>query len=899
MFTGALSPERAYQLLAREDDQLAGLDRVEKWTRTLAEAIPALDVFDEQLIDIPRLARDTARLLGPEIERAARQPGSALAIPLLLARTASPGAEPDMTENTASSFVRMASGTVSNLASLPLSEHPVPRPEQDAVEAVLAEHGMAVIAGGPGAGKTVLSEMAARSRRAGESLRLLWWVKATTPQHRIEACEALLLEFGEKPADDTQAQVRALLARHGGWFVIVDDAPDFETVRQLIPAEHASDAVLVTTRSAASFPRPVIVELDAADESTLREIARRRLPNDISESELDELLGACAGNPLIVATACAYLADTGASVSALVALMHSAPSRVLAARPDSAGYVGVLESIRSEARSELAWPLLVAVAVSGGSNVPRRVFEKALAAEADAGIRIDEAFRELMSLGVVAVRSAVVESHALTASVVLDLAEPALCAASAELLLKAVHDLVDVPGRRLLPGLAAVVDAAGSLVDQQPLRVTARTLLAERLAEQGLTHSAHRQLEAARAVPGVAGIRAAQLLIVQSEARVHLFAGESARALQLAESVVDDPAAKDELRAAAHVTIAWAAKALGDRTTAQLSIAETLRLVPDAPDVRALHDHFFLLDEPAAERVDRYLELAESSGTELRGHFLTMASRSSILTGQTSEAVELAQRAVDADRAVGGDRSLNVARDLNDLGMALVADGDLENATTALNESIEIYQEEQESHSHAALPMLHLGRVLTQRAQKTDPPDTHLLVQARTTLEHAIALQTRAAPDSEDHAGMLYAYGDTFMVFGDAGDPRRALELFREAARIDRAVHGEGHREVGLDVSRMMDAQLMLGDVDAALESFDLVKKHVHLWVADDPVIALNLLSQEGVALLVASGEDSSRIAELPALASQIETLLPRTEIAQENRQMAGEILSEIRKRVG
>src|SRR5690606_13092161 len=213
MFTGALSPERAYQLLAREDDQLAGLDRVEKWTRTLAEAIPALEVFDEQLIDIPRLARDTARLLGPEIERAARQPGSALAIPLLLARTASPGAEPDMTENTASSFVRMASGTVSNLASLPLSEHPVPRPEQDAVEAVLTEHGMAVIAGGPGAGKTVLSEMAARSRRAGESLRLLWWVKATTPQHRIEACEALLLEFGEKPADDTQAQVRALLAR--------------------------------------------------------------------------------------------------------------------------------------------------------------------------------------------------------------------------------------------------------------------------------------------------------------------------------------------------------------------------------------------------------------------------------------------------------------------------------------------------------------------------------------------------------------------------------------------------------------------------------------------------------------------------------------------------------------
>src|SRR5690606_31936506 len=119
-------------------------------------------------------------------------------------------------------------------------------------------------------------------------------------------------------------------------------------------------------------------------------------------------------------------------------------------------------------------------------------------------------------------------------------------------------------------------------------------------------------------------------------------------------SVVDDPVAGDDLRAAAHVVIAWAASNLGRPATARRSIAEALRLVPDDAGVQSLHDHFFLLDAPPNQRVARYLELAESSDAELRGHFLAMASRSSILTGQTAEAVELAQRAVDADRAAGG-----------------------------------------------------------------------------------------------------------------------------------------------------------------------------------------------------------------------------------------------------
>ncbi|MGO8609947.1 tetratricopeptide repeat protein, partial [Rhizobium johnstonii] len=79
------------------------------------------------------------------------------------------------------------------------------------------------------------------------------------------------------------------------------------------------------------------------------------------------------------------------------------------------------------------------------------------------------------------------------------------------------------------------------------------------------------------------------------------------------------------------------------------------------------------------------------------GHFLTMASRSCIDAGRPADAVAIAQRAVSVDRAVGGERSLHVARDLNDLGMALIAHGQLAEAAAALEESIQIYREEHEA----------------------------------------------------------------------------------------------------------------------------------------------------------------------------------------------------------
>ena len=890
----SLKPKRAYLLLGQQDEQLAAPDRVERWSRLLREELPLLGVIDEQAVDIARLAQETARSLAREIDRAARQPESVLALPLLLARSASADTGVGVPEETASTFVRASSGALSNIATLPLSEQPVARPEQDSVEALLAEHRLAVISGGPGAGKSVLAEMTARSRSAGEDLELVWWVSAKTPQLLLDACEALLRELGEQPTDDLPAQIRSLLARRRGWFVVVDDAPGFDTLRELLPTAHAGGTVLVTTRSAASFPKHAVVQMDAADDTTLRGIARRRLPDEVSEGEIDDLLGACAGNPLIVSTASGYVSETGTSVASLVALMRSSPSRVLGGRPESAGFVGVLAAVRDGARGGLAWRLLVAVAVSGGNGVPRRLFETAFAEEADAQLRIDDAFRELIGIGVVSVRGALVQSHALTASVVLDLAEQPLRAASADLLMASIRDLVDVPGRSLPPGIAAVVDAVDPQLEaQRASRVVVRILLAERLAEQGSVAGARRQIEAARAVPFVGQSPDAQIVILQSEARVHLLAGESLEAKHAAERVVAEAAAPDDLRAAAHVTIAWAADALGDPAAARRSIAEALRMMPDDEGVQALHEHFFLLDVPAVERVTGFLELAERSSDEMRGHFLTMASRSSIEAGLSAEAVEYARRAVQIDREVGGERSLHVARDLNDLGMALIADGQLEEAAAALRESVEIYREDQESHSHTALPLLHLGRVLSLRAQETQPPDAGLLGQARRTLEEAIALQRAAAPESDDHASMLYASGDVFLLSGDA---HRALDSYREAVRIDRAVHGETHREVGVDIARVMQAQLMLGDADGALGSLLTVKAQLPEWERGDPDLAMRLLCMQAGALLALPPERVLQKAELGGVISRIQVLRRAPGLTEEHRSMAREVLSSAAK---
>ncbi|NJI59498.1 tetratricopeptide repeat protein [Microbacterium oxydans] len=896
MVADALRPKQAYRLLAQHDPQLAAPDRVDRWSLTFRQELPALDVIDERTVDIPRLAQETARLLAQEIDRAARQPDSALALPLLLARSAPADTVSGAREENASTFARSPSGAVSNIATLPLSEQPVARPEQDVVEETLSAHRLAVIAGGQGAGKSVLAEMTARSWSAHEDLELVWWVSAKTPQLLLDACESLLQEFGEQPMGDLPAQVRSLLARRDGWLVVVDDAPGFDTVRELLPAEHESGTVLVTTRSAASFPKHAVVQVDGANDATLRGIARRRLPDDVSEGEVDEVLGACAGNPLIVSTACGYVAETGTSVASLVALMRSSPSRVLAGRPESAGFVGVLAAVRDDARGGLAWQLLVAVAVSGGSGVPRRLFETAFAEETDAQLRIDEAFRELIGIGVVSIRGALVQSHALTASVVLDLTERPLRAGSAVLLIEAVLGLIDVPGRRLLPGLAAVIDAVDPLLEtQRASRVVARILLAERLAEQGSVSGAYRQIQAARAVPFVHESPDAQVVILQSEARVHLLAGESGQAKQAAERVVADAAAPDDLRAAAHVTIAWAEEALGDPAAARRSIAETLRLMPDDEGVQSLHDQFFLTDVPAAERVAGYLELAERADEELRGNFLTMASRSSIEAGHPREAVEYAQRAVKLDRGVGGERSLHVARDLNDLGMALIAAGQLEQASTALEESIGIYREDHESHSHTALPLLHLGRLLTLRAQDAEPPDAGLLTQARRTLSEAIDLQRRAAPDSDDHASMLYALGDVMLLSGDASG---ALDSYRESARIDRAVHGEAHREVGFDVARMMQAQLQLGDADGALSSFGTVKTQVPEWERVDPNLAVRLLCMQAGALLALPPQRVLQKAELATVVSRIQVLLRVPSVSDDHRTMAREIVLRVAQQI-
>jgi tetratricopeptide (TPR) repeat protein len=891
----AVKPKRAYSLLAQHDEQLAAPDRVERWSRVLQEVIPALDVLDDRAVDIPRLARQTARLLATEIDVAARRPGSDLAMVLLLARSAQTAATPADTRSGApeeqSTFVRSSSGAVSNIATLPLSEQPVPRPEQGIVEKRLSEHRIAVIAGGPGAGKSVLAEMTAHAQGTRDPRDLLWWVNAKTPQHLIESCEEMLLEFGEQPTGDLPMQVRAVLARVETWLVVVDDAPEFDAIRTMIPAEHAGGVVLVTTRSAASFPRYAVVQLDTAEDATLREIARRRLPEVVSERDMDELLGACAENPLIVSTACGYLAETGISIPSMVALMRSSPTRVLAGGSAHSGFVGVLSAVRDNAREPLSWDLLVAVAVSGGTGVPRQLFEEAFGGGADASTRVDGAFRELIGIGVVRIRDSLVQSHALTATVVVDLAEPVLRAESAGLLIEAILSLVEVPGRRLLPGLAAVIDAVeSSLPPAHPSRVLARILLAERLAEQGLSQSAYRQMEIARAVPFVSGSPDVQQVILQSEARVHLLAGDSVGAKRAAERVAADSTAPRALRAAAHVTLAWAADALGDRAGAQASIAETLRLVPDEPGVQALHDHFFILDAPATERVDRYLTLAEESTEEMRGHFLTMASRSCIDAGRPADAVAIAQRAVSVDRAVGGERSLHVARDLNDLGMALIAHGQLAEAAAALEESIQIYREEHEAHSHVALPLLHLGRVLTQRARETDPPDADLVAKARGTLDEAIALQRLAAPDSDDHASLLYARGDVLLL---SGDNEGALEAFLEAARIDRDVYGDGHPEVGIDVARVMDTQLMMGDPAAALRSLETVRTSLQAWEQHHSDLVLRILCMQVLArYALSAGLDAEAIETV----GRIEVLSTRPEIADDPRSLAESIIAWARR---
>lgn len=805
---------------------------------TLRQILEETDLVDRSLVDLDRLVVDFGTAFGAEVQRAAALPRSALFAPYVVSQLAgSPQAVRSVPDE-----VPLAG--ISNLWDLPLMPDPVLRAEVADVERELEDHPFVIVSGGAGAGKSTIARILA-SDRAREGSTAVWWINASTEGSLRASCDALLGDIGLPPADDSPGQVRRMLGKQEDWFLVLDDISSEEMITSVVPGNASRGSVIATTRDGALTSLGGHVRLGAASVETMTAIARILLPQQTPDGEIAELVSACSGHPLAIATTCRYMATTGTPVSELSALLRTRPGAVLAASVGThygASFDEVIDRAIAEIDDVHALSLMTLVAVAGGLPLPRDFLGEIIP-----GPELREGITRLNALGLVEFSSSSVRCHALVAALAAVSLREAL-GPVAERLLLVIESKLDSADSSDLQQIASITGVVGRYVARPDRVITLHLRLAQEFSQYGLSRTATEQVSLVRGIlPEDAGDEDIAFVSL-IESRVHLGAGDPVRAAEAAKRGITAAALAgvDDLRAACLVVLVWSHDHLGDRVSALLRAREAEQYAPDKPDVRAMREHFEIPDLPAEQQVTAYLTLARDPnlGPEGRALYYCMATRVATRLGQP-EAISYARAALELDRESGATRTQAVARDLNDLGMALLDAGELEEAERRLHESIEIYVQELPDHPSAVLPRTHLGRLLVQRAWATGEVNPELLREARDILVPAIDVQERIAPRAPEFAAVLVALADALPPEEHA----QAIDLLERALQIDRELYGDGDYETGVDALKLMERHLLRDDIGGALRAFDIVKRGTVEWERTHPLVAAQLIAFRVLAL--------------------------------------------------
>lgn len=857
---------------------IAAEDAPARWADILRSLASSSDVLDTSRIDIDRLSAEFGTRLALEVKSSAAEPGSPFFTAYVVSHIEEKSLRPSVER------VAVPSAPISNMWSLPLAAASVERPETAEVVEMLESAGMAVIVGGPGSGKSVIARTLAHDRAARSAASLIWWISASSSEQMTGACESLLREAGEAPTSDPRARVRALLAKRDDWFIVIDDAVDLNDVSSIVPAGTLTGQVVVTTK-ATTFPSDRVVVLSAADDDVLTKIARSILPASTPGEAIGRLVNLCQGSPLAVATCSHFVTSTGMRIDEVVELVEDAPSHVLSTEIGP-GYPSSFDEIvrraltDAETRVPLASAVMAVMAICGGSDIMRALVRTALAS--DSLVEFTAAVRVLREVGLLEFESETLRCHALVAAISRDrLGDEALRVAGDRVLTAAASLSRPAAGFDPLI-LAAVVDVVDSrgVASIQPL-IGARIALADALDRNGLIASARRQTEALRLLPETELEQGVDLVFTLTEARVLLTGGDPAAALsrsrdgvaKLDTLAIDDVAELPELRAGFHVIEMWASTQLGAWDDARDAWASAQAAAPDNLELRQLGMHLTLVDSTPAQRAGAFAGLASAAGLGEggTGYYYGMASRAAGDAGLADLAIDYAQRAIAADIADFGEDSSSVARDRSDLGMALFDADRLDEAESVLKASLAFYERET-VHPNSAIPRLHLGRILSQRARRADGAQADALwTEARVILRSAVDDHAKRAPRSAEQAGLLYALAETYQH----DLPDRAVALLMEALSIDRDIFGDRSADVGHDVARLMESHLGTGDVSAALEAFGIVKSSVPDWELSNPSVAASLLAAQ-LRCLVRMPMTSLRHVETSSVIRRLENLAVR-----------------------
>lgn len=739
---------------------------------------------------------------------------------------------------------------VSNLWTLPIAPAPQTRPEVDEITALLGSHSSVTISGGPGAGKSTIAALIAGSPHA-ETRDLVWWMTATTRDGLGSSCDALLAELDLPPSDDAVAQVRRLLATHGGWFLVLDDVSDDRIVSEVVPNGAPVGSVLVTTRDPALTSVGTSLALGDADDETMRSIARTLLPLSTSEQDVIALAEACAGSPLAIATIARYVAATGTSAERIGTRLATAPSQVLsheigAHYPES--FAGVVEDAVCSINHPHTLLTLIATAALGGSPLPRDVLGKIEPRVAGDGL--DTHVARLSALGLIGFSPSALTCHALIAGLVRTTKADTIGEVAARIV-EACAGIAHAGEWGRLRELADIATVAADLVPADRRDPSPHLDLALALTTAGMHRTALDQVAWAHDSVYYDAPRLAKVLVI--EANALLSSGDPHGAQRKAKHAAEvaDKAGDSALVASARVTLAWCHDHLGERSEALTQAEAAVQVLPGPSDLRALREHFAIPDLPDVKQLKRYRALAENETIEApsQAMYLGIASRVAVRMGRFHDAVTLATKALEIDRSLFGNHNIYVARDLNDLGMALVEAGCLDEAEDRLREAIEIYENEIPDHVSSVLPRTHLGRLLTARAWSRmvdQPPDRVLLAEAREVLAPALKRQEAVTKNTVEYSSALVAFADALAP----SDGDRAIGLLERAVEVDREAFGDHHIETATDTMKLMEQHLARASFDDALRVFSLVKPGIPSLENAYPKVAAELLSLQVLAVV-------------------------------------------------
>ena len=225
----------------------------------------------------------------------------------------------------------------------------------------------------------------------------------------------------------------------------------------------------------------------------------------------------------------------------------------------------------------------------------------------------------------------------------------------------------------------------------------------------------------------------------------------------------------------------------------------------------------------ALELGDQALALRRSTvaSDEALAESLLLVGRMNRRLGRAAEAIPILKEALQKYEIAVGPESRPVAQCARDLGLALHARGQNDEAKTHLRRAIAIEEREAPDSASLGLFWSNLGSILASSGEERG---------ARTAFERSIQVYERSnEPDSWGIAMPLLSFGD---LLRSQEEFARARPLFEKALVVDNETFGEENGSSAYTLGRLGDLALADGKLE---EARDLLDRSLKMWLKAEP----------------------------------------------------------------